>query len=77
MPPYYDSLLGKVIAWDENRESAIARALRALAETEVRGVPTTIPVAIDILRSEQFATGRYSSNFLAEVGSQLPALAES
>jgi biotin carboxylase len=40
-------------------------------------VPTTIPVAIDILRSEQFATGRYSTNFLAEVGSQLPALAES
>ena len=77
VPPYYDSLLGKVIAWDENRDSAIARALRALAETEVRGVPTTIPVAIDILRSEQFATGRYSTNFLAEVGSQLPALAES
>jgi acetyl-CoA carboxylase biotin carboxylase subunit len=77
VPPYYDSLLGKVIAWDDNRDSAIARALRALAETEVRGVPTTIPVAIDILRSEQFATGRYSTNFLAEVGSQLPALAES
>ena len=77
VPPYYDSLLGKLIAWDENRDSAIARALRALAETEVRGVPTTIPVAIDILRSEQFATGRYSTNFLAEVGSQLPALAES
>jgi len=77
VPPYYDSLLGKLIAWDENRDSAIARALRALAETEVRGVPTTISVAIDILRSEQFATGRYSTNFLAEVGSQLPALAES
>jgi hypothetical protein len=34
-------------------------------------------VAIDILRSEQFATGRYSTNFLSEAGSQLPALAES
>jgi acetyl-CoA carboxylase, biotin carboxylase subunit len=77
VPPYYDSLLGKVIVWDENRDAAIARALRALAETEVRGVPTTIPVAIDILRSEQFATGRYSTNFLTEAGSQLPALAES
>jgi hypothetical protein len=40
-------------------------------------VPTTIPVAIDILRSEQFSTGRYSTSFLAEEGSRLPALAES
>jgi acetyl-CoA carboxylase biotin carboxylase subunit len=77
VPPYYDSLLGKVIVWDEDRDSAIARVLRALAETEVRGMPTTIAVAIDILRSEQFATGRYSTNFLAEAASQLPALAES
>jgi acetyl-CoA carboxylase, biotin carboxylase subunit len=77
VPPYYDSLLGKLIVWDENRASAIARALRALAETEVRGVPTTIRVAIDILRSEQFSTGRYSTSFLAEEGSGLPALAES
>jgi acetyl-CoA carboxylase, biotin carboxylase subunit len=77
VPPYYDSLLGKLIAWDEDRASAIARALRALSETEVRGVPTTIPVAIDILRSEQFSTGRYSTSFLAEEGSRLPALAES
>jgi acetyl-CoA carboxylase, biotin carboxylase subunit len=76
VPPYYDSLLGKVIVWDEDRDRAIARALRALSETEVRGVPTTIPVAVDILRSEQFATGRYSTSFLADAASQLPALAE-
>jgi acetyl-CoA carboxylase, biotin carboxylase subunit len=75
VPPYYDSLIGKLIAWDVDRDSAIARALRALRETEVHGVPTTIPVAIDILRSEQFATGRYSTSFLEEAGSQLPALA--
>jgi acetyl-CoA carboxylase, biotin carboxylase subunit len=75
VPPYYDSLLGKLVVWDEDRDGAIARALRALAETEVLGVPTTIPVAVDILRSEQFATGRYSTSFLEEAGSQLPALA--
>jgi acetyl-CoA carboxylase, biotin carboxylase subunit len=75
VPAHYDSLLGKLIVWDEDREGAIARALRALAETEVQGVPTTIPVAVDILRSEQFATGRYSTSFLAEEGSRLPALA--
>ena len=75
VPPYYDSLLAKLVVWDEDREGAIARTLRALAETEVQGVPTTIPLAVDILRSEQFGTGRYSTSFLEEAGSQLPALA--
>jgi acetyl-CoA carboxylase, biotin carboxylase subunit len=75
VPPYYDSLIGKLVVWDVNRDGAISRALRALAETELIGLPTTIPVAIDILRSEQFATGRYSTHFLDEAGSQLPALA--
>jgi acetyl-CoA carboxylase, biotin carboxylase subunit len=75
VPPYYDSLIGKLVVWDVDRDSAIARALRALGETELQGLPTTIPVAIDILRSEQFATGRYSTSFLEEAGAQLPALA--
>ena len=41
IPPYYDSLIAKVIVWDETRQAAIARALRALGELEVAGVPTT------------------------------------
>ena len=56
------------------RAAAIARALRALAEFEVVGVPTTIAAARDILRSEEFQTGRYSTNFLAEAGARLPAM---
>ena len=75
VPPHYDSLLGKVIVWDEDRPAAIARCLRALAETEVRGLPTTIAAAADVLRSEEFASGRYSTSFLAEAGDRLPALA--
>jgi acetyl-CoA carboxylase biotin carboxylase subunit len=75
VPSHYDSLLGKVIVWDEDRPTAIARCLRALAETEVRGVPTTIAAAADVLRSEEFASGRYSTSFLAEAGDRLPALA--
>ena len=43
MPPYYDSLLAKVIVWDVDRPRAIARSLRALGELEVRGVATTAP----------------------------------
>ena len=74
IPPNYDSLIAKVIVWDGDRPAAIDRCLRALAELEVAGVPTTKAAAMDILRSEQFATGRYSTGFLAEAGHSLPAL---
>ena len=75
VPPYYDSLLAKVIVWDADRPKAIARMLRALGELEVVGVPTTREAAIDILRSEEFQSGRYSTSFLEEAGARLPALA--
>jgi len=44
VPPFYDSLLGKLIVWDETREHALARLRRALGELHVEGVPTTIPM---------------------------------
>jgi acetyl-CoA carboxylase biotin carboxylase subunit len=72
--PFYDSLIAKVIVWDADRPGAISRALRALGELEVRGVPTTREAAIDILRSEEFQRGDYSTTFLEEAGSRLPAL---
>jgi acetyl-CoA carboxylase, biotin carboxylase subunit len=72
---HYDSLLAKLIVWDVDRPAAVARALRALSEFEVTGVPTTIAAARDILRSEEFQSGRYSTTFLAEAGARLPALA--
>ena len=74
IPPNYDSLLAKVIVWDTDRSAAIDRCLRALSELEVVGVPTTRAAAIDILRTEEFATGRYSTGFLEEAGRRLPAL---
>jgi len=75
IPPNYDSLLAKLVVWDSDRPSAIERALRALAELEVVGVPTTAAAARDILRTEEFAEGRYSTSFLEEAGRRLPALA--
>jgi acetyl-CoA carboxylase biotin carboxylase subunit len=75
VPPHYDSLLGKLIVWDETRREAIDRALRALGELQLEGVPTTRELAMDILRSEEFGSGRYSTGFLAEAGARLPALA--
>ena len=74
VPPHYDSLLGKLIVWDETRPHAIERALRALGELELDGVPTTRELAMDILRSEEFDSGRYSTGFLAEVSERLPAI---
>ena len=65
--PYYDSLVGKVVVWDEDRPSAIARATRALTELEVTGIPTTRELAIAILRGEAFGAGRYSTSFLDEM----------
>jgi acetyl-CoA carboxylase biotin carboxylase subunit len=65
--PYYDSLVGKVVVWDEDRPSAIARAVRALTELEVTGIPTTRELAIGILRGEAFGSGRYSTSFLDEM----------
>ncbi len=76
VPPHYDSLLGKLIVWDESRPEAISRALRALGELQLDGVPTTRALAIDVLRSEGFASGRYSTEYLAEAAAALPALTE-
>jgi acetyl-CoA carboxylase, biotin carboxylase subunit len=67
VPPYYDSLIAKLIVWDETRPEAIARAQRALAEFEFAGVPTTIPTAVDVLSSHAFQSGEYSTEFLAEL----------
>jgi acetyl-CoA carboxylase biotin carboxylase subunit len=76
VPPYYDSLLAKLAVWDEDRPRAIARGIRALEELELTGVPTTREFALDTLRSEAFASGRYSTSYLAERQSRLPALSQ-
>jgi acetyl-CoA carboxylase biotin carboxylase subunit len=75
IPPHYDSLIAKVLVWDDTREHAITRSLRALSELDVRGVPTTRDAAMDVLRSDEFASGRYSTTFLADAEGRLPALA--
>jgi len=48
--------------------------VRALEEIELEGVPTTRGLALDILRSAEFAAGQYSTSFLAEMEGRLPAL---
>jgi acetyl-CoA carboxylase biotin carboxylase subunit len=74
IPPYYDSLIAKVIVHDADRPAAIARALRALEELEVEGIPTTRELALDVLRSDGFASGEYSTSYLADMEDRLPSL---
>ena len=66
IPPYYDSLIAKVIVWAGDRELAIARMLRALDELEVEGVATTAELAAEILRTREFASGEYSTSLLED-----------
>ncbi len=73
--PYYDSLIAKVIVSDNTRDACIARARRALLELDVQGVPTTRDAAFEILGSDEFRSGEYSTSFIDEAGARLPALA--
>jgi acetyl-CoA carboxylase biotin carboxylase subunit len=66
--PYYDSLIAKLVVWDADRPSALARVGRALGETEIEGVPTTREAALAILRTTEFRSGAYSTSTLAESG---------
>ena len=75
IPPYYDSLIAKLIVWDDTRGAAIARAERALRELEIEGIPTTRDLALDVLASPAFRSGEYSTSSLAELEDRLPSLA--
>jgi acetyl-CoA carboxylase, biotin carboxylase subunit len=61
VPPFYDSLLGKVIARGSDRDAACDRMIAALGELVCEGVPTTVPVHLAILRSAEFRHNRYDT----------------
>jgi acetyl-CoA carboxylase biotin carboxylase subunit len=64
IPPYYDSMIAKIVAYGDSREIAIARMERALRETLVEGVQTTIALCLEILATPAFREGRYDIEFL-------------
>ena len=66
MPPYYDSLLGKIIAYGDTREQAIARLHIALSEIVVEGIKTNIPLHQDLLLDAAFLRGGTSIHYLEE-----------
>jgi acetyl-CoA carboxylase biotin carboxylase subunit len=69
VPPFYDSLLGKLIVWGPDRETAIARGRAALAELVIEGVTTNIAIHRALLASEPFLAGKFTTNLLDRVGS--------
>ena len=64
VPPFYDSLLGKLIVWDETRAQAIARMARALGELEVGGLPTTKPLHQALARDAEVQAGKFHTRWL-------------
>jgi acetyl-CoA carboxylase, biotin carboxylase subunit len=64
IPPYYDSMLAKIVAFGTSREAAIERMERALSETVIEGVRTTVGVCLELVRTPEFRSGRYDIGFL-------------
>ena len=63
---FYDNLVGKLICWGKDRQTAIARTIRALEEFEVSGLSTTIPADLAILRHSDFQANKHSTKWVEE-----------
>ena len=66
IPPFYDSLIGKLIVWGKDRNSAIKRMNRALNECAVTGIPTTIDFHLSLLARKKFQEGRIHTKYVEE-----------
>lgn len=64
IPPYYDSMVGKLIVWAPTRDEAIQRMKRALGEYVIEGIQTTIPFHLKVLDNEYFRRGEVFTNFI-------------
>ncbi len=64
IPPYYDSMIGKIIATARSREEAINTMHRALSEYVIEGIKTTIPFHLQLMKDERFRSGNFNTKFL-------------
>ncbi|MDQ3182112.1 MAG: acetyl-CoA carboxylase biotin carboxylase subunit [Actinomycetota bacterium] len=67
IPPFYDSMVGKLIVWALTRDEAISRALRAIREYRLEGIKTTIPLHLRLLEGDAFRAGEYHTGYLEEL----------
>jgi acetyl-CoA carboxylase biotin carboxylase subunit len=65
--PFYDSLLGKLIVWDTDRERALARAARALGEAEIVGIKSTVPLMRRLVALDDFAAAQHYTTYIESV----------
>ncbi len=64
IPPYYDSMIGKLITVARTREEAIDTMYRALSEYVIEGIKTTIPFHLQLMQNEDFRSGNFTTKFL-------------
>ncbi|UII69973.1 acetyl/propionyl/methylcrotonyl-CoA carboxylase subunit alpha [Pseudomonas sp. HN11] len=75
--PFYDPMLGKIIAHGATREEARRKLLRAVEDTVLLGVATNQPLLVDLLKHPDFVSGAFSTGFIAEHFSEVPPLTPS
>ena len=66
IPPFYDSLIGKLIVWGRDREAALKRMERALNECAVTGITTTIDFHLKLLKRKEFTQGDVHTKFVEQ-----------
>ena len=64
VPPYYDSMIAKLIVFGDTRDSCLARLERALGEFVVEGIKTTIPFYLEIIKEKEFLDGTYDIHWV-------------
>jgi biotin carboxylase len=64
IPPYYDSLIAKLITWGNDRNEAISRMKRALSEFVISGIKTNIVLHLEIMNRPEFLSGKFYTNSL-------------
>src|SRR6185437_11763463 len=67
IPPFYDSLIAKVISFGKNRSESIQRMNNALSSCRISGVPTIIPFHISALHDNRFLSGNYDTSFINDL----------
>ena len=64
IPPYYDSMIVKIIAYDRDRMSAIRKMVSVLGEFRIKGVTTNLDFLYDVLNHPDFQSGMFSTDFI-------------